>query len=1059
MQYSGPSEHRHDIRDGARRGTALLRNPFVLWATLGWATIGWASEIRADSLNFNRDIRPILSEHCFTCHGFDDQARKARLRLDDAEAARKGGRSGQPAIVPFQPDVSSLWQRVISEDPDERMPPPEHGKSLTETEKQRLHQWLSEGAEYSVHWSFLPPRAGKIPEIRQTDWPRDPLDHFILEKLESEGLTPQPEADRTTLARRTALDLTGLLPSPEELDAFLEDTSPNAYEIWVDRLLTSPHYGERMALEWLDAARYADTHGYHIDSARDMTAWRDGIIRSFNESQPFDQFTLEQLAGDLLPDPTPAQRIASGFNRNHMINYEGGAIAEEYHTAYIMDRINTTTTVWLGLTVACAQCHDHKYDPITMKDYYALYALFNNVPEKGLDGVQGNADPVLPLPNEAQQATLRSLTTRKSELEKQLRNPGREVDRAQAEWEAGWADQKPLVWSPAHPDPGPTTRSGNTFERLEDASFRVIGPAPATDVYRVRFPVETSTVTAFRVEVLPDPALPEMGPGRYSNGNFVLSGVTLRSAHSDQELPIASASATHSQQGYPIGNTLDGRKDTGWAILPQTGRPQSATFLLKEPWTVTSISDPNSASASGLSPSDLIVELAFESGFAAHQFARFRITTTDHPEPLTRIPAEIQSLLTKNSESRSAEETVQLTAYYREAISPELRSIRDKIQDVRREIAAVEKEVPSTMVMAEMETPRETFILVRGEYDQKGERVFPDTPAALPPMTADMPRNRLGLAQWLISPDQPLTARVLVNRFWQMLFGQGLVESSEDFGSQGDWPSHPELLDFLATEFVDSGWDVKALMKRLVLSATYRQSSAAPEELYAHDPQNALYARGARVRLHAEFIRDLALQTSGLLNRQIGGASVFPYQPAGLWEELMFREDNHRFTAQVYVQDHGGKLYRRSLYTFVKRTSPHPAMSTLDAPDRQVCTVRRPRTNTPLQALVLMNDPTFVEAARKLAERILINYPEKDQRLDALFRLTTSRLPREEERHILAALLTDQHRFYSQSMEAARDLIAVGESNTPEELDPVELATWTVLANAVLNLDETITKN
>ncbi|MFM7103575.1 MAG: DUF1549 domain-containing protein, partial [Verrucomicrobiota bacterium] len=695
----------------------------------------------AGRVDFNRDVRPILAENCFNCHGFDEKTRKAGLRLDVKEDALKGGQSGQPALVAGQPSASHLVARIRTTDPDDVMPPPATGRQLTPAQVATLERWVAEGAEYLPHWAFLKPQRPPVPAVRQAAWPRNPLDHFVLARLEQEGLPPRPEADPETLIRRASLDLTGLPPRPEEIDAFLADRRPEAYEKLVDRLLASTRYGERMAVDWLDAARYADTHGYHIDSARDMTPWRDWVIRAFNQNQPFDQFTVEQLAGDLLPGATREQKIASGFNRNHMINYEGGAIPEEYHTAYLVDRINTTATVWLGLTMACAQCHDHKYDPLTMRDYYGMYAIFNNVPENGLDGRYGNAVPVVKLSESSHEAELARRDQLLRTAEALLRNPPAAVDAAQAAWELG---------------------AGST-------------PPPA--------------------------------------------------------------------------------------------------------WVQT-------------------------------------------------LPEEVRRALDAPADRRTDDQRATLRRHYREKISPEMKTLRDEVAARRRSREEFERSLPTSMIMAEMEKPRETFLLVRGQYDKRGDAVGPRTPAALPPLSEGLPPNRLGLARWLVGPDQPLTARVTVNRFWQLYFGNGLVKSAENFGTQGDLPTHPDLLDWLATEFVRTGWDVKGLQKLILMSATYRQSSQAPRELYGQDPENRLLARGPRLRLQAEFVRDLALAASGLLEDRVGGASVFPYQPAGLWEELMSREDNDAFTAQKYVPSRGADLFRRSLYTFIKRTSPHPQLST-----------------------------------------------------------------------------------------------------------------------------------
>jgi hypothetical protein len=771
------------------------------------ALAAWPAGARAGEtgVDFDRQIRPILSENCFRCHGPDDHQRKAKLRLDQKDAALGHG----SVIVPGHADRSGLIDRLTSDDPARRMPPAKTGKRLTPGQAELLRRWIDEGAQWSRHWAWVKPSRPPLPAVRDARWPRNAIDRFILARLEKGGLRPSPEADRTTLLRRVTLDLTGLPPTPAEVDAFLADDAPDAYEKLVDRLLASPRFGERMALDWLDAARFADTHGYHIDSARDMTAWRDWVLRAFNANLPFDRFTVEQLAGDQLPGATVEQQVASGFQRNHMINFEGGAIPEEYHTAYLVDRVNTAGTVWLGLTVGCAQCHDHKYDPLTQKEYYQLFAFFHNVPENGLDGTKGNAVPLLRMPTAEQQRRL---------------------------------------------------------DRL-DAALKNLEPRAAKD----------------------------------------------RAAAAE----------------------------------------------------------------------------------------------------------------------------------------------RDRL---RQERAALEKQERTTMVMQEMPKPRDTFVLVRGQYDRHGDKVSAALPAFLPPLPAGAPANRLGLARWLVDPEQPLTARVTVNRYWQLLFGTGLVKTAEDFGSQGEFPSHPELLDYLATELVRTGWDVKYTLRLLVTSAAYRQSSKVTPELAARDPDNRLLARMARVRLPAELIRDQALAVSGLLNGEVGGASVFPYQPKGIWEELMAREDGANFTAQVYVQSHGKDLYRRGMYTFWKRTAPPPSLTALDAPDREVCTVRRPRTNTPLQALVLLNDPTYVEAARKLAERLLAEADAPDERVALAFRLATARRPTAAETAVLRKVYETQLAVYREDARAARKLLSVGESPRNERLDPAELAAWTMVASAVLNLDETVTR-
>ena len=845
-----------------------MKKFFQLSCVLGVLAPGFfvgalAKEPVAPSVDFNRDIRPVFSETCFKCHGPDANKRKAKLRLDTREGAFTE-REGVSPVVPGDLAKSDAWRRINAADTDDLMPPEKSGMKLTAPQIKLIGDWIKQGAHYKDHWSLIAPVSSPLPKVKRTSWPKNEIDRFILARLEQEKLQPSPQADKATLLRRVTLDLTGLPPTPDEVDSFLADKSPRAYEQVVDRLLQSPHYGERMALDWLDAARFADTHGYHIDSGRDMTRWRKWVIDSFNQNKPFDQFTIEQLAGDLLPKPTDEQKIASGFNRNHMINFEGGAVAEEYHHAYLVDRVNTTATVWLGLTVACAQCHDHKYDPISQKEYYQFYAFFHNVPENGLDGNFGNAKPVLQFPT-AEEAAAKA--------------------RLQSEIAGGEAKVKQL------------------------------------------------------------------------------------------EADLAGAQA------------------------------------------------------------------AWEKALAA--------TTADATNlALVSIPVE----------QRTAQQSEALKKYFQEHHYPPLAEARKSLESAKKALEKLEKEIPSAMVMSEMEKPRDTFVMVRGQYDKPGERVTANVPASLPPLPAGSPTNRLGLAQWLVSSSHPLTARVIMNRYWQMYFGTGLVKTAEDFGSQGEWPSHPELLDWLATDFIHSGWDIKRMQKQIVMSATYAESSATTPELTAKDPENRLLARGPRFRLPAEFIRDQALAVSGLLNQEIGGKSVSPYQPAGIWEELASREDGKNWSAQTYTQSHGPDLYRRTMYTFWKRTAPPPTLSTFDAPDRESCTVRRARTDTPLQALVLLNDPTYIEASRKLGERLMSEANSDNDRIALVFRLAIARAPKAPETKVLLKLHNEQLAAYRSDPSAALKLLGVGESPRNEKLDPAELAAWTMVASTVLNLDETITK-
>ncbi|MEX2120028.1 MAG: PSD1 and planctomycete cytochrome C domain-containing protein [Pirellulales bacterium] len=1012
------------------------------------------------AIDYNRQIRPILSNNCFKCHGPDEAERQAGLRLDQQETALAETDSGALAIVPGKPEESELVQRIFADDAAMRMPPPDSNKQLKPDEKELLKQWIAQGAPWKEHWSFVPPKRPPLPAVDQADWPQAGIDYFILARLEAEGLSPSAEADRPTLIRRLAFDLTGLPPAPAEVDAFLADGAPGAYERLVERFLNSPRYGERMAVEWLDAARFADTHGYHIDSGRDMTLWREWVIESFNRNLPFDQFTIEQLAGDLLPGATLEQQIASGFNRNHMINFEGGAIPEEYHAAYIVDRINTTGTVWLGLSIACSQCHDHKYDPITQKEYYQLYAFFHNVPEKGLDGAKGNAAPVIKVPSLAQKQAAAELAAAITETERQMAEAGERADAAQVEWENTERSESGAEWSLVDAE-RVESAGGATFSKLDDKSFLAAGANPPTDVYTIRAPLEPNGVTALRLEALDHDGLSARGPGRSANGNVVLTEVKLalepavkpeaggQEAAEPLAIKIKAAAADFSQKDFDVARAADGNPDTGWAIHPETGKPHAAVFEFEQP-----------IGAAG--PGLLVVTLEFKSRFAQHQLGRFRlaVTTAADPHGGQELPAAIQQILAVAPETRSDQQREELKKYYREKVSPELGELAARLERLRKEQEELDKQIPSAMVMREMDAPRETYLLVRGEYDKRGEQVQPGVPAALPPLPAGAPVNRLGLARWLVDPSQPLTARVTVNRYWQMFFGTGLVKTSEDFGSQGDLPSHPQLLDWLAAEFLQSGWDVKHLVRLIVTSAAYRQSSAVTPDLLARDPENRLLARGARFRLQAEFIRDQALAVSGLLDDRLGGPSVSPYQPEGLWEELASREDGANWTAQTYRLSAGPDLYRRTMYTFWKRTSPPPTLVTFDAPDRETCTVRRARTNTPLQALILLNDPTYVEASRKLAERMMTEAgAEPAERIAFAFRLATARQPSQVEADVLSRIFDEQLAVYRGNAEMAAKLLDVGQSPRNEQLEPAELAAWTTVASVILNLDEVVTKN
>ncbi|MFO1022298.1 MAG: PSD1 and planctomycete cytochrome C domain-containing protein [Planctomycetales bacterium] len=1020
-----------------------------------------AGPVVADKVDFTRQVRPILSNHCFHCHGPDAHERKGELRLDTPEGMKSLSAETEKG-KPGDPQEHELVRRILSTDPDEVMPPAGTQKTLTAHEKDILKRWVAQGAEYKLHWSLVAPKRSELPVVKNYPWLKNPVDQFILARLEKEGLAPAPEADKITLIRRVTFDLTGLPPTPAEVDAFVEDESPDAYERLVERLLQSPHFGERMGLEWLDASRYADTHGYHIDSGRDMTRWREWVIEAFNNNKPFDEFTIEQLAGDLLPNSTVTQKIASGYLRNHMINYEGGAIPEEYFNAYIVDRVNTTGTVYLGMSVACGQCHDHKYDPISQKEYYQLYAFFHNVPENGIDGRKGNATPVLRFPSDLDKEKQAALQQQVNELDQKLQGAEAVNNAAQKIWEQQQLQPaQPVNWTVVKATSAKGLQ-GTQLELQSDGCYLAKGENPRNDTYEFHLPATLSKITGVRIEVFADEALNAKGPGRSSNGNLVLSEVRFgagATAASAKPISFGAAQADFSQARHPAENVFDDNPETGWGIHPEVGKDHTLVLELAQPLAV-SASDP------------LVLRLEFLTKNPQHQPGKVRISFTDarRPRDGEKLPANILAVIQVPAEKRTAQQATELQNYYREKISLSLSDLRNRLKQTRQKLDELEQGIPSAMVMEEMPTPRDTFILTRGQYDKKGEKVTAAVPAIFPPIPKDAPKNRLGLAKWLVSPEQPLVARVTVNRYWQMFFGTGLVKTAEDFGSQGEFPSHPELLDWLAVEFRDPivplpdeephAWDIKHVVRLLVTSATYRQSSHVTTELLQRDPENRLLARGSRFRLPAEFIRDQALAVSGLLNPRIGGPSVSPYQPAGLWEELTAREDGKNFTAQTYSQSHGADLYRRGMYTFWKRTAPPPTLVTFDAPDRETCTVRRSRTNTPLQALILMNDPTYVEAARKFAERILHSpATETAKRIEFAYRCALSRPPSEKERATLEMLVAKQRQKFQAHPAEAEKLLAIGESPRDAKLATDELAAWTTVASVLLNLDETITRN
>ncbi|HTU27640.1 MAG TPA: PSD1 and planctomycete cytochrome C domain-containing protein [Pirellulales bacterium] len=1159
-------------------------------------------------VDFSRDVRPILARHCFKCHGPDDAGRQAQLRLDARDAALRPAESGAVAIVPGKPADSELMRRVSTDDADEVMPPPATKNPLTAAEREILRQWIADGAEYKPHWAFVAPRQAELPAVVRKDWPRTAIDRFVLARLEQEGLAPAPRADKYTLARRVFLDLVGLPPTPAEVDAFVNDAAPDAYEKLVDRLLASPHYGERWARRWLDLARYADTNGYEKDRARSIWPYRDWVIGALNADMPFDRFTIEQLAGDMLPDATLEQRIATGFHRNTMLNEEGGIDPLEFRFYAIVDRVSTTATTWLGLTMGCAQCHTHKYDPIPHAEYYRFMALLDNADEPTIDVPQAD------------------VTARRGEMAAQIAAlEARLPERFKVE------DRRYQM-----PRPQSVVSSGGAaVEQLEDGSSRFAGPAPEADTYTLVIDTNLTDVTALRLEAMADPTLPSGGPGRTPHGNFVLgefeaSIAPLDGSGEEKRLKFVAAEADFSQEGYPVAAALDDNPATGWAVQgPGTWNvTRTATFTLSEPagiaaggrwtirlrqqfgsghtlgrvrvalvqpvrdaetrrpdalaqgfahwlhdareqaaeWTVLrpasavanlpllTVLDDDSVIASGDQSKRQVYDLSFQgdlagvtavrlevlpddrlprrgpgrvsyegpfgdfflseftatvagqpakfasatqsfaggagtaakaidgdpqSGWsidggqgkphtAVFRFAeplgkasdlaiqilceryyaaglgRFRVSVTRDPRELVAHgwTRELETLLLRPEEQYTAAERQQLMGYYL-SVAPELADARAEIEKLRGAMPAQ----PTTLAFVERPAnyPRPTFIHRRGEFLQPTDRVEPDVLSVLPPLPADAAHNRLTLARWLVDGRNPLVGRVTVNRLWQALFGRGLVRTSEDFGYQGELPSHPELLDWLAVEVVNQHWSLKQMLRMIVTSATYQQASAMTPELVERDPQNVLLARGPRFRLEAELVRDMALRTSGLLSEKIGGPSVFPPQPPGVSSE-------GTYGPLAWTASTGEDRYRRGLYTFAKRTAPYAMTAAFDGPSGEACLARRETSNTPLQALTLLNDAVLIEAAQALGRSIADGQGSDRERAILLFRRVVARPPSERETELMLKFLDLQRARLADGKLKGAEIAGGGEG------DVAARAAWTLVARGVLNLDEAVTK-
>ena len=1162
--------------------------------------------------DFNREVRPILSRHCFKCHGPDDKARKANLRLDTRSEALKAGKSGKNPIVPGKPDQSELVARILQADPDEVMPPSTAKLGLSDAQKQVLKRWIAAGANYAPHWAFRPPTQAPLPQVKQADWPRNAIDSFVLARLETEGLQPSPRAEAHTLIRRLYLDLIGMPPTPEEAEEFLRDPSPGAYEKQVDRLLASVHYGERWARKWLDLARYADTNGYEKDRQRSIWPWRDWVIKALNDGMPFDRFTIEQIAGDMLPNATQDQIIATGFHRNTMLNEEGGIDPLEFRFVALTDRMATTGKTWMGLTVQCAQCHTHKFDPIPHREYYQMMAYLNNADEPEFDvrppdyekrraeAGQKIAALKAGLPNrfrldERRWETPAAVTLTASSGQKPVRlddgswlfaaksaetdtytatldtgfaeiefirlevlpdaklsknGPGRsdggnfvlnefsvtaapqddlgdvqpvKISKAEAEFsqdkfevsdavdgdpKTGWAIaaggksdvQRTATFTLAAPlafergarltirleqnfgerhtigrlrlsvgaqivDPrAMEVRRHEALERKFDAwldresptavRWTILRPTEATsnlplltvqednsvfasgdqtksDTYKVKFKTDIQGITAIRLEALPDDRLPRHGPGRvYFEGPFGDFALTdFRLFAGGRRLAFSGASHSYAAGGFAATNAIDDNLQTGWAIDGGQGREHAAVFNLADP-----LAD----------ASEFTLEMLFERHFCA-DLGRFRVSVTADSRPAVAhgLPHDVEQILLIPAESRTAAQRARLLDHYL-TIAPEVSEARAEIDQLRKEISSF----PTTLVMTERppENPRRMFVHNRGEYLQPTEPVEPAVLSVLNPVGKDAPRTRLEFARWLVSPENPLTARVTVNRQWAAFFGRGIVRTVDDFGYQGEPPTHPELLDWLAVEFVREGWSLKKMHKLIVMSAAYQQSSLTTPELLAKDPSNTLLARGPRVRLEAELIRDSLLRESGLLTESVGGPSVFPPQPASVTTD-------GAYGPLTWKVSEGPDRYRRGLYTFSKRTAPYAMFNTFDGPTGDACIAQRDISNTPLQALTLLNDAVVIEAAQALGNRFAAQTGALEQRVESLFRRCLVRPPSSDERTLLTSFFkTQEHRFEAKELDAA--IFA-----DKGEGDPNQRAAWTAMARALLNLDEAITKD
>jgi len=996
-----------------------LRYLPLSWLALAIVPYGLVGLRQADQKpDFQRDAMGVFRAYCITCHS--GQGAPAGLDLSTVEGIRKGGVSG-PLFVPGKPDSSLLIRRLRGLDGKPMMP--KGFASIGDEKIDAIRRWIADGAVTKesgrTHWAYLTPKRPAVPSTSNPKWIRNPIDAFVLARLDREGLRPTSEAEPGTLYRRASLDLIGMPPTVEEMRRYLADFDPKKYDKAIDRLLASPHYGERQARIWLDLARYADTHGYEADRSRTAYKYRDWVIDAFNRNLPYDQFSIEQLAGDLLPNPGLDDRIATGFHRNSMFNEEGGVDPEESMFETVLDRVGTTSTVWMGSTLACARCHDHKFDPFSQRDFYKMYAYFGNntyaVAGDNNVGQRKFYEPTIKTPSADQIKRQGILKERIAALrQKSAKNPpdvaGFIAEARAAEW-----------WTPF---PKIVSLANGEFERQQDGSFLAKSPAPGQDTYRIELEIPDGRWTAMRLEVMPDPSLPMKGPGRASSGNFILTKAEIEVGDKPVDFTV---DASYTQPGYDLTSLKDGRRESGgWAIAPNAGKKNELLFTFEKPQSENE--------------AELTLEMNSKT-WPQHTIGRFRVslTTAGNPGRLAMTEEVRKAVFAEHP----TKEQLDLIAAHLAKYDP----IRKEIALTQVKLDRLNGEIPTAMVMSDRPAkgPLMAYVHRRGEFLQKGEQVAAGTPEFLPKPTGG---NRLDLAKWLFSKEHPLTARVQVNRMWSAYFGRGIVETEEDFGTQGSKPSHPELLDWLACELRDGGWNLKHIHRLIVTSATYRQSSNASKALVARDPQNVLLARGPRFRMEAEMIRDTALRAAGLLDERVGGPSVMPYQPDNIWDSP--------YSGEAWNVATGADRYRRGLYVFWKRTAPYPSFMALDATSRESCTVRRIRTNTPLQALALLNDRAYVECASALASRVEAQTPKEG--IESAFLACTGRMPTSAERARLAALLRDLQSKYRANTKDAEKLVQSTGSTNPKPKSVADRAAWTMLCNVLLNLDETITK-